>query len=87
MPAAYFRVVPSAPCGWLCSGNTSERLVDTYSAYATVRERSRAARGYSHVLKPLGCRFHWFDEARPRGPDARTYGRMMMMMTDADRGS
>ena len=53
-------VDPLEPCGWRCSGNTSERVVNTYRGpkYA---DRSRL--GFHHVLKPAGCRYHWHGEA------------------------
>lgn len=46
-------------CAGLCTGDAHERVLRPYRG---PKDADRAKQGMQHVLKPEGCRFHWFDE-------------------------
>ena len=46
-------------CGHLCMGNASARVLRPFRG---PKDADRAHLGFRHVLKPEGCRYHWFDE-------------------------
>ena len=46
-------------CGRYCTGNASARIITPYRG---PKDSDRLRLGFHHIIKPEGCRFHWFDE-------------------------
>ena len=56
--ASYVALPLGAPCGNLCVGDATRRLFNTTNAR---RLKRRLDLGYSHVLKPRGCRLRLYE--------------------------
>ena len=60
-PMAYVAATGANGCaGGLCLGDAHERLINTSN---DKRLALRTRKGFAHVLKPVGCRYRWYDEA------------------------
>ena len=43
----------------LCTGNASALVINTFRG---PKDEDRLRNGFHHILKPAGCRYHWFNE-------------------------
>ena len=50
---------PSWECGPYCTGNATHMVFNTFRG---PKDPNRQLLGFHHVLKPEGCKLHWFDE-------------------------
>ena len=50
---------PSHDCGAWCTGDARTRITRPYRG---PKDMDRAKQGFRHIVKPAGCRYHWFEE-------------------------